>query len=487
MKNTKQKYNYSKLQYFFWLISGAEINILKDCPTDYNRQAGIGFTIFMTTFLAFCSGSYAGYYFGEGENRFWFALIFGLIWATLIFSIDRSMVVTLKKDPTIQKQKFWIPLLSRAGLAIIIAFVISIPLELLIFKDNIDIHKPKFKQDKTLNIIEGQTKIENLGDQKFMLTNVDSSLNELENEFSIGEPQNDPIFKDLKAKKNTAEQKFTSLKRKYTNLDINTKNAYNRGDMEKYRNLTIARRNAKQEVDKYSLEYNKIDKEFKKYINDWRNEMRESIQSLKEDKTRINKKIRQGIENVNGSSREMDSLLKKHDDSFVFNFMVLEDLAQRYKKVKINPNENINSSIQDTIANEAQTSLSNQIGAKEEYKLEYDPEGESVLFLLWLIRILFILIEILPTIAKISTPVGAYDKAIYYKEKLIEEDLLKKNQDFLRQQEEIREFEHMAQLKQIEERNKLEKKLHKELLTEIAFTQNEIAKKKIEEFRSKHL
>jgi len=44
---------YSKIQYFFWLLSGAEINILKDCPTDYNRQAGIGFTIFMTTLLAF--------------------------------------------------------------------------------------------------------------------------------------------------------------------------------------------------------------------------------------------------------------------------------------------------------------------------------------------------------------------------------------------------------------------------------------------------
>ncbi len=44
---------YSKIQYLFWLLSGAEISILKDCPTDYNRQAGIGFTIFMTTLLAF--------------------------------------------------------------------------------------------------------------------------------------------------------------------------------------------------------------------------------------------------------------------------------------------------------------------------------------------------------------------------------------------------------------------------------------------------
>lgn len=52
-KTSTKKYKYSKLQYFFWLLSGAEISILKECPTDYNRQAGIGFTIFMTTLLAF--------------------------------------------------------------------------------------------------------------------------------------------------------------------------------------------------------------------------------------------------------------------------------------------------------------------------------------------------------------------------------------------------------------------------------------------------
>src|SRR5690554_5163803 len=133
-KISTNKYKYSKIQYFFWLLSGAEISILKECPTDYNRQAGIGFTIFMTTLLAFCSGSYAGWFFGESWTS---ALVFGLIWASLIFSIDRSMVITMKKDPTKPKQNFWLAFLTRAVLAALIAFVISIPLELLIFKDNI--------------------------------------------------------------------------------------------------------------------------------------------------------------------------------------------------------------------------------------------------------------------------------------------------------------------------------------------------------------
>ena len=52
-KTSAKKFKYSNLQYFFWLLSGAEINVLKECPTDYNRQAGIGFTIFMTNEITF--------------------------------------------------------------------------------------------------------------------------------------------------------------------------------------------------------------------------------------------------------------------------------------------------------------------------------------------------------------------------------------------------------------------------------------------------
>jgi hypothetical protein len=133
---------YSKLQYFFWLISGCEISVLKNCPTDYNRQAGIGLTIFMTTLMAFASGTYAGWFFAK--NIFG-SICFGLLWAALIFSIDRSMVITMKKNPTKIKQSLWIPFSSRALMAILIAFIISIPLELLIFSDNIDIHTTNFK------------------------------------------------------------------------------------------------------------------------------------------------------------------------------------------------------------------------------------------------------------------------------------------------------------------------------------------------------
>ena len=144
---------YSKIQYICWLFSGAEISLLKECPTDFNRQASIGFTIFMTCLLAGLSGGFAAWRFTidtPGQDGNWMAsIIFGLVWGMLVFSIDRSMVVTLKKDPTLKRQPFLIPLVTRMILAGLLAFMISIPLETKIFEPEIakqakdDIQKAK--------------------------------------------------------------------------------------------------------------------------------------------------------------------------------------------------------------------------------------------------------------------------------------------------------------------------------------------------------
>ena len=207
-KTSTKKYKYSKIQYFFWLLSGSEISILKDCPTDYNRQAGIGFTIFMTTLLAFFSGSYAGYYFGESYLS---AVIFGIIWASLIFSIDRSMVVTLKKDPTKEKQNFWAAFLSRGVLAILIAFIISIPLELLIFNENIDLHMDKYKLDQVYTVQQAAKRNEAIEDKQLILSNDSLVLGKVESKLSNGEPQGDPEYDRLKSNIKTKQQEYDAL------------------------------------------------------------------------------------------------------------------------------------------------------------------------------------------------------------------------------------------------------------------------------------
>jgi len=462
-KTSTKKYKYSKIQYFFWLLSGAEISILKDCPTDYNRQAGIGFTIFMTTLLAFFSGSYAGYYFGESYLS---AVIFGIIWASLIFSIDRSMVVTLKKDPTKEKQNFWAAFLSRGVLAILIAFIISIPLELLIFKENIDLHMDKYKLDQVYSVQQASKRNEAISDKQRILTNDSLVLGKVETQLSQGEPKGDSEYDRLKAEIQNKQNDYDALLRKLNAARTESNNAFNnvptyydyisesnvkdRSSQQwiTYENKLAQRRKAQDNLNKFNKkELDDLKKRRQEYIDSW-------IANLKEEQKRLNDNIVQTSTSINKGLATADTAKNEFQDKikdkkgFVLRFMVLENLAT--------PN---NPEI---------------------------PEGATIFMLLWLIRILFFTIEILPTIAKIATPIGAYDRAIYRKEKDIELELEEKISEYLKQQKILRDIEHEAEKEQIKERIQIENSLHKELLTEIANVQNKIAKQKIEEFKDKH-
>jgi len=86
---------YSPFQYFFWLISGSEISVLKECKNDFNRHATSGALILATCVIASVIAGFAGYTFSGGN---WTAAIaIALIWGYLIFCIDRFMVISLKK------------------------------------------------------------------------------------------------------------------------------------------------------------------------------------------------------------------------------------------------------------------------------------------------------------------------------------------------------------------------------------------------------
>ncbi len=122
------------LQNFFILCSGADASILKSCSQgEQNKYAGIGATVFFTAVMAFIASSYALY---TVFDNVYTAIFFGLIWGLLIFNLDRFIVSTIKK-----RNSFGSELLQaspRIILAIIIAVVISKPLEMKIFEKEIN-------------------------------------------------------------------------------------------------------------------------------------------------------------------------------------------------------------------------------------------------------------------------------------------------------------------------------------------------------------
>ncbi|WP_027078151.1 DUF4407 domain-containing protein [Maribacter antarcticus] len=121
------------LQRFFILCSGADSELLKTCSKgEQNKYAGIGATVFFTAIMALIASSYA--LFTVFDNVY-AAVFFGAIWGLLIFNLDRFIVSTIKKRDRLKSEL--LQATPRIILAIIIAVVISKPLEMKIFEKEI--------------------------------------------------------------------------------------------------------------------------------------------------------------------------------------------------------------------------------------------------------------------------------------------------------------------------------------------------------------
>ena len=141
------------LNEFLWICAGADRKVLRQCPTEHAKYAGIGGTILFTAIMASISGGYAIYKVFADEvfdkvNEVWItdmnavytAIAFGIVWGLLIFNLDRFMVNTMYSDGThkITKEER-IGATPRLILAVFIGIVISTPIELRIFKDKIQV------------------------------------------------------------------------------------------------------------------------------------------------------------------------------------------------------------------------------------------------------------------------------------------------------------------------------------------------------------
>ncbi len=456
MSNSEKKDNLSNskatpttFQMFFWKIAGSEISILERCPTDWNKQVGIGLAIFMTTLLAFFSGAYAAYFFSESLLA---SSAFGLLWAALIYSIDRSLVVTLKKTPDKKWYEYLLPFALRGLLSLIIAFVISIPLELLIFEENIEIHMTKYKQNQVAIVSKLENNNQNIYGQKSQLKSDSLTLKDYQNELSFGEPQNDNNYNLLKNSLNknlpiynTKQTKTKNNKNKYVSI----KNNLNSSPIQ-INQAKINYDNSNTDENRF---YNQKIKPLKDSINNyvlkWKNNLNSNIINQRTSIRNSNNNLRLSNNKISKTSSFQDSLLQ-NKKGFVLKFRVLENLASG-KETKENP------------------------------------DGYTIWVLLWLIRFLFILIELLPTIVKTVTPLGSYDLALWAEEQNFAKSLSSGEVEYLEHQTRLRQLEQETLLQQAKDRNIIQEELNKNLLKEIAAAQDAVARQKIAEYKEKHL
>jgi hypothetical protein len=122
------------LKRFFITCSGVDKDLVYSCSNgEQNKYAGIGATVFFTALMAWIAASYALY---TVFDNVYLATFFGLVWGFLIFNLDRFIVSTIRKRDKIGQE--FIQATPRILLAMIIAIVISKPLEIKIFQKEID-------------------------------------------------------------------------------------------------------------------------------------------------------------------------------------------------------------------------------------------------------------------------------------------------------------------------------------------------------------
>jgi hypothetical protein len=130
------------LQDFFLFCSGVEQSVLAQCPTDKNKYAGIGATVFFTGLLAFFSSGYALYTVFESYAM---SAAFGLVWGLMIFNLDRYIVMSMKSQG--KRWRDFLVAFPRLLMAVLLAVVISKPLELKIFEKEIRAEMVQMEQE----------------------------------------------------------------------------------------------------------------------------------------------------------------------------------------------------------------------------------------------------------------------------------------------------------------------------------------------------
>lgn len=379
--------------------------MLSLCPLDYKKYEAIGMTILMTSLVGFAAGSSAAWYFTE--DTLW-TLAFGLFWSLLIFSIDRSLVVTLKKDPY-KKSYYVLPLVFRGFLAILVAGIMSIPLELLVFNGFIQNDIENYKSDllkqqhddsfDAQQAAEYDSKSKSLGQllktESSKKDNIEMSINnkrsERQREVNMLNHPNTTTY-------NNAQASVNGLQRQLNELYSLPNSDYRRNRIPGLRSQISHQRSV------MASEINAWNSKVNARISELDNEiaqLSDALRVAKETIARTDKeKQRVDSTSVSYQARAEESLNKtderfRNGNNFTLYYAVLAHAIYKTHKVT---HERMGTD-----------------GKTYTYETE-EFVNKDFMFLLWFIRAMFFVIELLPSIVKVVSKAGQYELRVYHQE-----------------------------------------------------------------------
>ena len=405
MSNSNTTREVSYFTRFLWFVAGADIEMLSLCPLDYKKYVAIGMTILMTALVGFAAGSSAAWYFTE--DALW-TLVFGLFWSLLIFSIDRSLVVTLKKDPY-KKSYYVLPLVFRGFLAILVAGIMSIPLELLVFngfiQNDIENYKSDLLKQQHQDSFDAQQAAEYDSKSKSLdqllksesnkkddiITSINDKRSERQREVNMLNHPNTTTYNNAQASANGLQRQLNELY-SLPNSDYRRNRIPSlRSQISHQRSVMASERNAWNS--KVNARISELDNEIAQ-LSDALRVAKENIARTDKEKQRVDST------SVSYQARAEESLNKtderfRNGNNFTLYYAVLAHAIYKTHKVT---HERMGTD-----------------GKTYTYETE-EFVNKDFMFLLWFIRAMFFVIELLPSIVKVVSKAGQYELRVYHQE-----------------------------------------------------------------------
>ena len=467
MSISKTTREVSYLTRFLWFIAGADIEMLSLCPLDYKKYEAIGMTILMTALVGFAAGSSAAWYFTE--DALW-TLVFGLFWSLLIFSIDRSLVVTLKKDPY-KKSYYVLPLVFRGFLAILVAGIMSIPLELLVFNGFIQNDIENYKSD----LLKQQHKDSFDAQQSAEYHSKSKSLNQLLKMESCKKDDIEMLINNKRSERqrevnmlnhpntttyNNAKANANGLQRQLNELYSLPNSDYRRNRIPGLRSQINHERRI------MASERNAWNSKVNAHISELDNEIAQLSDALRVVKEKIAKtdreKQRVDSTSVSYQARAEESLNKtderfRNGNNFTLYYAVLAHAIYKTHKVT---HERMGTD-----------------GKTYTYETE-EFVNKDFMFLLWFIRAMFFVIELLPSIVKVVSKAGQYELRVYHQEEELKKYL--HSQEYQDYCYKMLHGDNQLEMDLQAQRHDAEKKVQHDIIQAIMNAEESVAKESID-------
>lgn len=480
MKPSKEEYQDNSnsrkpswMQNFFILCSGADREIINDHPTEWNKFAGIGATIFLTACLALLSGGYAMHFVFENV---WVSVLFGIFWAIVIFNLDRYIVLSLRKEkiPTstdIKRESdpdrktelksernrlLWHQALMgspRFIIALIIAVTVSKPIELRLFQNRIEKELENTVKEEDVKIDkEEQKRINDLNKQL-------ASINKQEQDDKSAVFSNNPIYQDAKIKIPKIE---ADIKGKAQQIASNQKII----DANRYKET------------RYRTRINSVTNETERtpYVVWLPNAT--AVAKINENKTLENE--RQKL------STELSEQKQKQNNVEASLSEQANAISDKYKSAKDNISQQIENLNKTYLQRKTAWINANKRSADLPARLEalgnISSFGNSIWWASFVITLLFIALETAPVVVKLLTKRGPYDERldgieyqVYIEESRKVDTLNREINEYMKLANDAAKLSGSLRLDAEKDKLDIELRNNKELLNKLADYQRELA------------